>query len=185
MVWNYSYFYTRWPPPKWPVTKKASSLFRHFTTITEKANPFLRWWLLPWSILYGCHLRSRWEGEKSSSDPYPMGSWISQLQVRTRRHSMIEGRTIALSLRRESDESRYQPCSQPLNPLQLAEICHEVLRTIFLEWPVSSELRRSSLSLNSVDLLYLQRRCIEQWWRMHCPFDPIWTKGYQPRPAGE
>ncbi len=31
------------------VTMEAGSLFLYFTTLTEKADPLLRWWLVPWS----------------------------------------------------------------------------------------------------------------------------------------
>ncbi len=33
------------------VTTGAGSLFQYFTTFTQKADPFLRRWLLPWSTL--------------------------------------------------------------------------------------------------------------------------------------
>ncbi len=39
------------------VTTEAGSLFQHFTTLIENADPLLRWWLAPWITLMGCLLR--------------------------------------------------------------------------------------------------------------------------------
>ncbi len=36
---------------KGAVTTVAGSLFQYFTTLTEKADLLLRWWLAPWNTL--------------------------------------------------------------------------------------------------------------------------------------
>ncbi len=42
---------------------EAGSLFQYFTTLTEKADPLLRWWLIP---CRGAPLgRDEWEGSKN------------------------------------------------------------------------------------------------------------------------
>ncbi len=48
------------------VTTEAGSLFQYFTTLTENADPLLRWWLAPWSTLKGCPLRPRRAGGRKS-----------------------------------------------------------------------------------------------------------------------
>ncbi len=41
------------------VTTETGSLFQYFTTLTEKADPLLPRWLVPWSIWEGGPLRPR------------------------------------------------------------------------------------------------------------------------------
>ncbi len=48
------------------VTTEAGSLFQCFTTLTENADPLLRWWLAPWSTLKGCPLRPRRAGGREN-----------------------------------------------------------------------------------------------------------------------
>ncbi len=60
------------------VTTEAGSLFQYFTTLTEKADPLLRRWLVPWTTLWGALLgRDEWKGEKASSDQNPRDLRIS------------------------------------------------------------------------------------------------------------
>ncbi len=65
------------------VTTEAGSLFQHFTSLTQNADPLLRRWLAPWSTLKGCPLRvRRVGGRKTISEQYPKGPKSSSLGCR-------------------------------------------------------------------------------------------------------
>ncbi len=47
------------------VRTATGSLFQYFTTLTEKATPLLRRWLLHWGTFYGVPSKTQTSGEKT------------------------------------------------------------------------------------------------------------------------